>query len=216
MKSNKLSESRVRKPETNDGYGSDISELEQFEWIKHRLFHNAYIWFELQYGVNLNNFVTTIDPLKSFAAIKQLQSDAFLQGKQQSCQQCTQMQQALIAAASLSRSINQALSAPPPIAGEQTVQQNRQWVYQCAHPNELPIVIDTGASMSLTPNINDFVGKIRSPTIMELKGLVGPFYIRSHQLCHHANDQCVLHVNLPNRIDVVLGPKVYGISPRKR
>ena len=35
----------------------------------------------------------------------------------------------------------------------------------------LPIVIDSGASCSLTPNKNDFIGDIRPATINELRGL---------------------------------------------
>ena len=35
----------------------------------------------------------------------------------------------------------------------------------------LPIVIDTGASISLTANHNDFVGPIHPATITELQGL---------------------------------------------
>jgi hypothetical protein len=37
--------------------------------------------------------------------------------------------------------------------------------------NELPIVIDTGASMSLTPNRNDFIGDLKAPNVSELHGL---------------------------------------------
>jgi hypothetical protein len=35
----------------------------------------------------------------------------------------------------------------------------------------IPIIIDTGASISITPNISDFVGPIRPPSIDRLQGL---------------------------------------------
>ena len=42
----------------------------------------------------------------------------------------------------------------------------------------LPIVIDSGASISLTANYNDFVGPIRPATITELKGLAHTTKVR--------------------------------------
>ena len=40
----------------------------------------------------------------------------------------------------------------------------------------IPVVIDTGASKSLSPNINDFVGEIHPANIKQLMGLINTNY----------------------------------------
>ena len=51
-----------------------------------------------------------------------------------------------------------------------TLTRNRS-IYFSDRQDDLPIVIDTGASTSLTPNINDFVGDLQLPSITEITGL---------------------------------------------
>ena len=46
-------------------------------------------------------------------------------------------------------------------------------IYWSKHADEPPIVIDTGASVSLTPQPEDFVGPIRPPSLKSLQGLKG-------------------------------------------
>jgi hypothetical protein len=38
----------------------------------------------------------------------------------------------------------------------------------------IPVVVDTGASISLTPNISDFIGPIKAPNLKSLHGLGEP------------------------------------------
>ena len=44
-------------------------------------------------------------------------------------------------------------------------------VYFLNTPSDVPVVIDTGASISLTPHLTDFTRTLRSANVMELKGL---------------------------------------------
>ena len=44
-------------------------------------------------------------------------------------------------------------------------------VYFLNTPSDVPIVIDTGASISLTPHLTDFTRTLQSANVMELKGL---------------------------------------------
>ena len=46
-----------------------------------------------------------------------------------------------------------------------------QSIYTALDPNETPVVLDTGASFSLTPFKSDFVGPLRRSEISTLKGL---------------------------------------------
>ena len=46
-------------------------------------------------------------------------------------------------------------------------------VYFSKNELEVPIVIDTGASVTLTPNPSDFIGEMKPCTTTELKGLKG-------------------------------------------
>ena len=57
-------------------------------------------------------------------------------------------------------------------SSELTALSQHMMVYLSNKGNDLlPIMIDTGASISLTANYNDFIGPIRSATITELQGL---------------------------------------------
>jgi hypothetical protein len=44
-------------------------------------------------------------------------------------------------------------------------------VYFSNRPDDLPIVIDSGATLSLTPNRSDFIGELRPAPMAELNGL---------------------------------------------
>jgi hypothetical protein len=52
------------------------------------------------------------------------------------------------------------------------VLSERQGLYRCAH-HGMPIIFDTGASMSVTPLREDFVGVLGPPKIPNLRGLKG-------------------------------------------
>jgi len=44
----------------------ELDEADKFETVKPRFLHNTFVMYELQYGVNLNSFTETIDPIASF------------------------------------------------------------------------------------------------------------------------------------------------------
>jgi hypothetical protein len=70
-------------------------------------------------------------------------------------------------------------SSPSPSPPSNFAELSQQMsVYLSSNGDDiLPIVIDTGATISLTPNINDFLGPIRPSTIPDLTGLDGTTHV---------------------------------------
>jgi hypothetical protein len=73
--------------------------------------------------------------------------------------------QALVAAADLRATFNATDNSGFPIPTSQP------YVLYTADDSHLPVVVDTGASISISPNISDFVGPITKPFCESLQGL---------------------------------------------
>lgn len=68
-------------------------------------------------------------------------------------------------------------SASLPEYDKEEVQVEGQFAYSVSSSDGMPIVFDTGASMSVTPRIEDFIGKPEVPTTDALYGLKGKIKI---------------------------------------
>jgi hypothetical protein len=66
---------------------------------------------------------------------------------------------------------HKAIRAAANLSGSQPTIPSNVQVYTCKREEELPIVIDTGASFSVTPTISDFCGPIKPADLLSLKGL---------------------------------------------
>ena len=104
------------------------------------------------------------DPLAQFHAIRVLSGSPFSKSHAPK----KRMQKAMIAAAKLTGAVPSQVkqgSLPPLL-------QQRMSVYlNAADDADLPVVIDTGASTSLTPRLEDFDGPIKDCETTELNGL---------------------------------------------
>ena len=116
----------------------------------------------MQYGASLESFVATIDPLKQFRALKALSASEFLVTRAAKSRLKCRSQAALVAAMNLSHVHD---------LGSQAVEAFETRSVYFSKNEELPIVIDTGASLSLTPTLSDFIGDIKPCKLKELTGL---------------------------------------------
>lgn len=135
---------------------SDEELLEDYERNKNKYLHHTYLQYELKYGVDLEDLLAGfIIPKSMHQGKKDVLSSTFLQP----VSSLPRVTQALIAADDL---VSDALSCADRLRG----------VYiNVDTKDDLPIVIDTGASFSLTPNLEDFVTKPIACGTKSLNGL---------------------------------------------
>jgi hypothetical protein len=114
--------------------------------------------------IHLNAFLQRVDPIQQFQNIKELSDPGLFESKQTRRERKKTCKLALISAQKL-RSSTSSYENATKITGQQ------QTIYFSRKDNQLPIIIDTGASFSVTPNLDDFLGPIRPCTTKELNGL---------------------------------------------
>jgi hypothetical protein len=152
---------------------TDAERQEDCLRIRHRLLHQSWIMYDFQYGISLDELVSRFDPIKQFVAVKTLSSSTFLSKKSRKNERMA-MQSLLIAAHMLSKPSETNQSPLGQDKDENldvaTLTPNRS-VYFKNRPGQLPIIIDTGCSKSLTPDMNDFAGPIKKAQVNELNGL---------------------------------------------
>ena len=118
-----------------------------------------------------------VDPIQQIRSLKILSGGTFLATElhRKHIQWKSLTRRAMVAAATFIRSRNLTDLTNPqqsPPSSELTALSQRMTVYLSNQGDDLlPIVIDSGASISLTANYNDFDGPIRPATITELQGL---------------------------------------------
>jgi hypothetical protein len=138
----------------------------------------------VQFGADLDEFLTSFDPVKAYRTMTEISDPSFLLSKMQRRRLRRKHIQALIASAQLQTAKADtemaALFKRVAFSDKKASQLNKsditeltrgRSVYFTKDLNELPIVIDTGASMSLSPNRNDFMGDLKAPNVSELHGL---------------------------------------------
>ena len=143
----------------------------------------------MQYGVTLDDFMSCLDPLKPIQYIKHLHSNRMLRGTgiKQAPFQCIVSSWMLslathwIADVAIFTSHVSEGSPVVPTSSELIKNTHLQNLYQlswleysafiCQRYHELPIVLDTGASMSLTPVPSDFNGNFYPASISEVSYL---------------------------------------------
>jgi hypothetical protein len=105
--------------------------------------------------------LTHLDPLKYYRRLSTVTSNAFLSTTRKEINQ----KRALVAAADLRATFNAAKSK------YQTSLESCPYVLEAVDDSKIPIVVDTGASISITPNVTDFIGQIRKASCESLQGL---------------------------------------------
>eukprot|EP00980_Cylindrotheca_fusiformis_P013802 scaffold3565_cov78-Cylindrotheca_fusiformis.AAC.2 len=146
-------------------YVSEEERLEDYSRTKHRFLHHTSVMFDARFGVNLDEFLSNVNPLRQFQMIKELSNPLVLATSTERTKLNDVLQSAKQHATSLNRAfiatigpnaggvLPQADYRIPPVAPVTTSQQS---VYLSGN-SSLPMVIDTGAStISITPNKSDF------------------------------------------------------------
>ena len=136
-------------------YGDKFQDIDLVDWwesVWYQHWCNA-SYYEFYHGSKLDEFIETLDPTKIMQVLKQ---DFILTGvaEKNGRKQCRKLWQALIAVDVL---------IPEELRGRRTVYFNDKEVY--------PIVFDSGASISITPVIEDFIGPIH-PIMTSIRGLM--------------------------------------------
>ena len=135
--------------------------------IKTKYLHDTFVMYDMQYGVDLDLFVKTLDPLKSFLLISALSSPEVISCKRSSLS-CSQVYQEALNQAdkfvSVAISKGMVSSTKPPTTRRQSVYISNK------SEDDLPVVIDTGASFCLSPKLSDFITPIK-PCTSTLIGL---------------------------------------------
>jgi len=177
-----------RRPPRNDGWDCEESPEECFERVKSKVLHVPHVMFGLQYGVDIDELVSPIDPIRQFRILQSLSGpDVVFKPvsmiKMSSQGTGNQFHDALIAAAHLTNTLPTQLQRDafvteaerrteltPRLLVELT--RNRS-IYFSNKNDVLPIVIDTGGSKSVSPVKSDFIGEIRLADVNDLQGLSG-------------------------------------------
>ena len=106
-----------------------------------------------------DQFLSSIDPVHQFCAIKTLSDPGLFSSPSVRKAAKYRCRSALMAAASLRDTY------------QVDYMKDNPTVYFSRDKKELPIVLDTGASFCITPNVDDFVGPIEPCSTSELNGL---------------------------------------------
>ena len=132
-----------------------LDQLDGFERLKPKLLQQSWVMYDMQYGVDLQSFVQSIDPLKTFQIMKTLSHPEFLNPRS------TRTNRDIfdLVEKEVSKYRINVCSAYLP---NQTLAEPS--VYLSNKDDDLPLVIDTGASFCLTPNISDFVSPLQANT----------------------------------------------------
>ena len=188
-KKNKIRKEMIKKmntrPPKHDGWESESPPEERFERIKTQLLHVPDVMYGLQMGVDLNEFVSQIDPLKQYRIIRDLSGTEIVKPKSMakhtdSIRTGIPFHDALIAAAHLTNSLPTELQVDTldselvraKLSAKQVAKLTRgRSVYFSNKNDDLPIVIDTGGSKSVTPEATDFISEIRPADVDDLQGL---------------------------------------------
>ena len=130
-----------------------------------------------QHGTQLDDIAFHHNPLRQFKTIQLLCGGSFLETtyKRKRTRWKPRTQQCMVAAATFSQT-NDFSSVTRTVDSTSTPNfadlSKQMSIYLNGNGADLlPIVIDSGASCSLTPNKHDFIGDIRPATIHELCGL---------------------------------------------
>jgi hypothetical protein len=109
----------------------------------------------------VDSTLSRLDPLEQFSLFPTLVNSSFLTSEQSG----RKHKQALVAAADL-RAIYKAVDTTrfPTVSGQ-------PYVLHTLDESHISVVVDTGASISVSPNISDFVGPIEPPIAKTLQGL---------------------------------------------
>jgi hypothetical protein len=125
---------------------------------RHKFFHLSWITIDMEFDLNFSKFIRSINPLHDFQLHKRLASADFLRTASTSSP--------LTCFATTNR-----LQEFGPSSFFNVLLQNTLPPNVPSSPADLPVVLNTGDSVSLTPILSDFVTPLVPTALTELKGL---------------------------------------------
>jgi hypothetical protein len=140
--------------------------LDRFECYKSRYLQHSFVMFDLRFGTSLQEFVETVNPVKEFRILQALSNPRTL---------CTMKRKKPTTLANVWREVEKyRVNICSAVLRAETRSTSKiippLSIYINNKSPEYPIVIDSGASFSLTPKIEDFVSPIE-PDETTLTGL---------------------------------------------
>ena len=155
------------------------SRREQCALIQHKFLTHSCIWFDMQLGVNLTEFVKGLDPTKSTRDLHEaaaLFKESRLPLPVIGVDSRPNSNLWHLANVAMKASLGRSVFPGPPLVLEDKFSdiedKTLHYNFNAAlHRDETPIVIDTGASFSLTPFKEDFCGGIEETNMEDLQGL---------------------------------------------
>ena len=145
----------------------DAVRREDYERLQHKFLHSPDIMFEAQFGISLDDYVEHLGNPSAYPRLcRDIQS---LFGNP-----LWSRQQMLLAASLFSRTNDVSHLTAASIDKQPIDYDDTSFGFLAGGGDtDLPVVIDSGASRSLTPNLSDFVGPLRECSVDTLKGLGG-------------------------------------------
>jgi hypothetical protein len=124
--------------------------------------HPSHLWkIHPIKSTEVDKLLEKISPIAQYRYLRTVQSSSMIS----SLSQQRRLESALVAARDLNATFKLAdLSWSPP-------QSRQQFILNLADNHHIPVVIDTGASVSLTPNASDFIHPIKPTKLSSLQGL---------------------------------------------
>jgi hypothetical protein len=139
---------------------------------RHKFLHLSWITIDINLNTNLSEFVRSIDPLRTFRLMKLLQSQPLFHhsanaNPDKNCSPlfCT-------AATHVDPIHDPSFQFASALLHTPGSTDSDMDIYSFLTKSEiLPIVLDTGASTSLTPILSDFIGPLEPAPLSEIRGL---------------------------------------------
>ena len=159
-------------------WGRETPEEEQsnradsYNRIKTKFLHDSFVMYEIQYGINLDEFVKGIDPLKTFRLTKDLTQPEMINttSKLKSRDLHSLAHREAIKYRAQVAVMNSCMGEVEVANTTARNTEARLSVYISNKGDELPVVIDTGASFCLSPVLADFVTPL-TPVESTITGL---------------------------------------------
>jgi hypothetical protein len=168
-----------------DEWDSIPSSEDMFETYKSGFLHEPDLMYGYQYGVDSDEFCGQIDPLKQFQMMREIGTTGMIRTRYDNDVCITNVQRrAYIAAAQMSNSLP--FGMDPSISVDELSElkfsskemaelTRKRSIYFSNREDGIPIVIDTGASMSVSPCEDDFIelDKTNKGSLTALAGETG-------------------------------------------
>jgi hypothetical protein len=175
---------RDEKKEWSHTFGeAEQQQKSDYAQFKHRLLHQSWVMFDMQFGVSLDELMDGVDPSRQWRMIKDLHM--MTRGERQPLTMTMSPVKPTFSSVvpfgciALANWLKAELELPTTTTLKTTEikdiysdESRLARAYNTNHDGaNVPVVLDTGASFSLTPFMNDFVGPIRPSPIGSLRGV---------------------------------------------